>query len=561
MDRPASWLLWLSPLLLAVLLMLPRLFSPQFGLFDDGASVATSESIWGGTYQLGWEANQGRFRPVYWLGFALVYAVAGQRPLWFFVGNTLLLAGIVLALQQALRLCGVHARQIWLSCLLFVLSGPVIENAYTLSKPELLQMLALLIALVLVLRASKTSDPRQRLLPFAGATLAVLAALLTKETTLAIVPVGVGWLLIGRWLDRGPKLRDWIQRDWRWYLLLAAALATLLFLALQLGLSGRSLLGGNYSGEYRVAFQNLRASSIRWAGWILRDFPHVLILAGLGIYLWLSKQLRQRGIAAICGIWMVGWAVVYLPWIFMQEYYMLPFAAGAAALAAVILYQLPTRMRSATGWAKRLSIAGLLLFFLSWPLTLLNSLTTARIQLTVDAVNQQMLELIAAQLPTGSELQINLPIESEYRYEIGLQLHSLHGRPDLLVDRVRADETVELHAGAYVLTPVIGNQPRLTVRLGVASAQVVEWDQRLKQQLGAMQPAYRVVDGVAMSGVDLPRLLCSITPGLDYCSSENPVVDRRRFVYGWEIYRVGSRAGELGIQVTGGSVWSDDASS
>ena len=44
-SHALEMLLLYSPVLIAILVMIPRLLSPQFGLFDDGNSIVTAKKI------------------------------------------------------------------------------------------------------------------------------------------------------------------------------------------------------------------------------------------------------------------------------------------------------------------------------------------------------------------------------------------------------------------------------------------------------------------------------------------------------------------------------------
>src|SRR5512136_1871544 len=105
----AAWITryWIYiPILVCVLIMLPRLVSPQFGLLDDGRSLTISQGIIHGKWDLSWDVIAGRARPVYWAAFAFWYLLANGNPFWYFLGNllvfsatTLLLIGLVKTLS------------------------------------------------------------------------------------------------------------------------------------------------------------------------------------------------------------------------------------------------------------------------------------------------------------------------------------------------------------------------------------------------------------------------------------------------------------------------------
>src|SRR3989304_378280 len=104
-------LLFLAPRLLAVVLMLPRLADPHFGFFDDTSTIQTAQSVVDGDWSAVMEGYRGRARPLYWLLYTAIYAVAGAHPFWFFVGNTILLCLIVVGVILLARNLGADRRE------------------------------------------------------------------------------------------------------------------------------------------------------------------------------------------------------------------------------------------------------------------------------------------------------------------------------------------------------------------------------------------------------------------------------------------------------------------
>jgi len=95
-NKGRAMVQWAAPAALALLVMLPRLASPQFGLLDDGLTLETGREMigrWSGVLAL--IPETGRFFPAYWLVYSAVFAVVGPRPLAFFVVNVAMLAGLL----------------------------------------------------------------------------------------------------------------------------------------------------------------------------------------------------------------------------------------------------------------------------------------------------------------------------------------------------------------------------------------------------------------------------------------------------------------------------------
>ena len=193
-DRLREVALVYWPVALAALIMIPRLLSAEFGLFDDGETLRVAEDIQNGDWGvLAKEAARGRFRPIYWIQYAHVYALTGIQPTWFFLWNTLLFMTVTALTIHIVRRMGAGILQAATTGVLLVLAGPLVESTYTLSKPELLQILLLLAAVTPFTRT--IGDSRIRLFAALWATLLILVATLTKETAVIMVPISAAWLL------------------------------------------------------------------------------------------------------------------------------------------------------------------------------------------------------------------------------------------------------------------------------------------------------------------------------------------------------------------------------
>src|SRR5512135_1404131 len=102
-TQASTWITrnWIyAPIILCILIMLPRLLSPNFGLMDDGRSLAISQGLLNGKFDLSWDVTAGRARPVYWLAFAFWYFLVGGHPFWYFLGNLLVFASTTFLLIQ-----------------------------------------------------------------------------------------------------------------------------------------------------------------------------------------------------------------------------------------------------------------------------------------------------------------------------------------------------------------------------------------------------------------------------------------------------------------------------
>ncbi|MFQ5922545.1 MAG: hypothetical protein ACE5M4_06840 [Anaerolineales bacterium] len=533
-SRLRDLLLVYWPVGLAALIMIPRLLSAEFGLFDDGETLRVAQDIQNGDWGvLAKEAIRGRFRPVYWIQYAHIYALFGAAPAWFFLWNTLLFVVVTVELILLVRRTGAGRFQAATTGFIFVLSGPVVENIYTLSKPELLQILLLLGALLFFTPLCESDRPRRRVVSSAVfATLLLLAATLTKETTLVMVPIAAAWMLLA--IIGAPRDQRRADANRGGTLLFAAAAASLLYFVLRDQFLEISLSEGTYTNNLEWSLGRLADSIVRWSGWLVRDFvwlaPLVLVLA-IGL---LDRRLEQARLLAGATVWIAGWILIYLPWEFTVEYYMLPVSIGVSVIAGVALNSLREWIRG----GRRVALAWLALGLASalWLTTLPNNLSNARQQIAVDRANARLLQFLSEEAGGNRELIVNIQHENEYVYEVRTHLQDVKGLVETQV--AVFDPGGGLPSGsALIAAPYVHNQPLLAVRMGVIEPAQEAWNQSLQEVLGqGAETVFETEENLRLSIVDLPRLLCSVLPERGYCRAERPLIDTREFRYGWRVY-------------------------
>lgn len=523
-------------ILLSLLILLPRLVQPDFGLLDDGRTLSVASQIMQGHWQVDFDREAGRFRPVYWAYNALLYRLAGTNPRGWFLGNLVLLSAAAWLLYRWVSrrsgrpLVGLGAG------VLFLFSGPVVESFYTLSKSEPLQVVLILGALNLIYALPAHGLRRWDWRAAAAALLLFLAAGV-KETTLVMIPIGLGWAGLAWGLRRTASARTAVRPALT--LGVTSLLAGGLFYVLRRHIIPTPLTAGTYTDAYALSASAITASLIRWAGWLLRDDLYLLPLGLWLLYHWRRQRTLVLGPLALDALlWTAGWMAIFLPWVYMVEYYMLPFSVGAAVFGAVGFYEAAQAWRDGRGrsWAALglgLSLALLLT-------TLPTHWTNARLQMAVDRANREALAYVASHLPPQATLLINIQDPNEYYEQIGLHLRAQYKRADLNLQVFRPG--VICAAPCYVLSPFITNQPRLSVRLGVYEPTQAQWNATLDAFLatpGVTAQTQAVFEQrLRLFNLNWPRALCVAVPRLNYCAQPEPFLDRRVLTYGWRLYAI-----------------------
>jgi len=255
------------------------------------------------------------------------------------------------------------------------------------------------------------------------------------------------------------------------------------------------------------------------------------------------KKLPQGTLILDILLWMAAWVFVYLPWVFTVEYYMLPFALGAAFLGAYLIEQVWILLHSSPPSEVLLPVLCILLSFVLFLATMANNLSNARIQLAVDATNAEALIQISRTLPRDSTVLVNIQSANEYVDEIPIHLTVIWDRPDIKIYPVILQDGKQKEVSGlkqyFILSPFMQNQPKLSVRLGVLENTQQRWNQSLNEvYLDQLQEIYRTENSFTMSNIDLLSLACPFMRGRSYCANNPSAIDRRVFSYGWMLYKV-----------------------
>jgi hypothetical protein len=532
--------------LVAFVAMLPRLWSAQFGLLDDGQTLrmamATS-SDWTNSYTMFRDA--GRFFPAYILFLWAVHSIVGPRPLLFFVANYVVLCGITAGLIWLVRARGGTTLQAAAAGLFFVFSGPAVESFYTLSKAEPPQLLWITVSLLLLTLSSRAATSLRKAGVFLAMTAVLLVANLAKETTVVLIPVSLGWLVVGWLAARLGKGGTNLAERKRYFF--ASAIAWSTFVLLRLFLGRLTFTKGSYTEHYGAIPATLASSVTDLVVLLGRDFTYLVPLAVWLMVVSVERGGRQGLLLADTVIWMVGWVAVFLPWGRVFEYYLLPFTFGLAAFSGIALGRVLGAISGESGgFRRRAATVCLALFLLIWLLNLSNRVTDAAVQLAVDAANDDMIRF-AATLPAYSILLVDIPGANEYTYEIGVHLSDVHHRGDIVVSSIDevavVGELILIGKTHYIVVPRVRRHAWPAVRIAVYEGGGIYGHRALgpAAEQGA-EVVYRTRRRVQLLSFGLQQFACKLiaseqSRGL-YCGHEQRLMDTRMFRYGWEIYKV-----------------------
>ncbi len=356
-----------------------------------------------------------------------------------------------------------------------------------------------------------------------------------------MIPISLAWLLTAWFFSR--KKPDIPALQGRGAYLFAAVLANGIFYATRTRYVHVNLTGGGYSGRYQFALNNILASAFRWSGWLIHDFPYLIPLAGL-LLIWIlaRKRLPHKTYILDALVWMAAWVGIFLPWIFTIEYYLLPFSIGCVVLCGLAVDLAVKEVFNFGKTGRALASAGLGLALVLQGFAVVNSASNARLQLTVDAANADMLAYVAQNTPPGGQLLINLPQGAEYSSEIGMHLAELYSRPDISwkVFDGQSIGNPSIGQSFVIISPEIKNQPSLTVRLGVSQYNSKTMQASLIKSLGEnTTPSYVAQRTFTWVEIDFLHILCPFVKTRSFCTAPYHMINHDILTYRWNIYLPG----------------------
>jgi hypothetical protein len=423
--------------------------------------------------------------------------------------------------------------QILSTGIFFILASTTLENAYTLSKPELQQCLWMLLSILIVGIQSKSASTLKKTIPVILSAVAVFMACLSKETGIILVPISLGWFLfswVKKIVSKSPDL-PLFQTKGRY--LLANSLGVATYIIMRSIYLPFGFIEKGYPSSFNFAISHMKENARIWLDLLSRDFTYLVPLVFLPI-LWavLNRKIPRIEFIFDTSLWMLAWILIYIPWVFTQEYYLLPFAAGAALMGSILV-----RWKSTwRGFYAIPLVLAAILFLLQLP----GLYTKARAQLVVDAANDEMMSYVLKNAPQNSVVLINIQDPNEYVGHFKTLVNIIGERPDLYVDYFQFQDPISEgwdDRPIMLVSPIVENQFYPSMRMGVFEMPSRSWNKSLLEYMGdngERVDQFRHAFRSAL--VDTPRAICFILPSLKYCKVPHSPLDNRVFAYGWDIY-------------------------
>jgi hypothetical protein len=531
----------LIPVLVAVLIMAPRLASPQFGIMDDSLIYVEVQKILQGDFSISYDLYAGRFRPLYWLYFTLIYLLAGPNPFWFFFGHLLILLVLLIEIRLLMKALRSEEWQILLTSLVFLFSIPIIENFYTLSKGDPLSLIFILASLLCFEKLKSAARTHNRWIFAVLAFLNGLFAIWAKETAYIMAPITACWA--GIVLLQRKKFPDWKQKAYLIYFISMAASMGAFFLIRSL-FGAPPVTGGGFTARYDFTLESLIDRIPRWITLLASYYHYLLPVAILILVVILTKRdmdPEQKLPFYTWGIWLLAWIGALLPWEYARAYYLLSFSLGVAILIGLLAPQVVDQIKhpgKSPRWITiALSIAGLLLFLAS----LTHYRTHARAQLIFDRMNQHMLETTVEITPSDGRVFVSLEERKEYVEGIEYFLVDFYGLTAIDYTHIDVETLERLHwySGGVVLIPYVRHMPALLVRAGVDNEFTMLWNEIVLRNKGdRLIPVSQFREEFQIFNLNLPVVFCPLVGPRGFCEHPDPFLDTRVFSYGWDIFTI-----------------------
>jgi hypothetical protein len=254
-----------------------------------------------------------------------------------------------------------------------------------------------------------------------------------------------------------------------------------------------------------------------------------------------SNLNSGKGLPLKSLVWMAGWLIVFLPWIYTSEYYLLPFTAGSAFFAGIMIEGLLKDIVQ-NHFSPMVPIFLISVVFLLLIATIPTNYSNARIQLAVDKVNANLIQFVAENVPTNSTLLVNFPKKHEYIREISLHLSEIYHRSNIDVSQYEEknlQSDLDYYDEIYLVENEVRNTVPLSVRLGIYESESRDRSrssENVRTKYGKV--VYSIEKTFPIFYINSTTMLC---PGFTIpmlCTTEEPILNKKYFSYGWTVYQL-----------------------
>ena len=537
---------------ITTILFLPNITPAYFGLLDDGQTINISQKIISNfNMDLMGGNDSGRFVPIYWLHHILLYIFFGITPILYYLFHALSLSIVLFMIYKITHLLTEKRKISILASLLYLLSLPVVESYYTLGKPEAQQALYLVFMLYFYLKIDKYLDKnKKKQIPrklFALSIIPLFLLYFTKETSYALLPFSLFWMIFVWWTEKSHKT----QRSKTATLFFASNIAAISLHQILKTLTGvASISAGGYSSMYNLGSPKaLFVGFGKWLTILIADNIAFLILTAILTAI-ILKKIKETGIKnttlkrneqmlVFFALFSIFLTAVMIPWAILMDRYFLPAMIGTSIFVALFLnYAIKNKK---TALIKLTTIVIILNLLITLPVY------TTRMQVysTWNHENGKMVDYVVDNTPKNGNIYVNLAhtnIDGELqRHEITSELKThlelLKNRPDIKVQTYTRNET-----DGSIIT-MLGKNTKYFSRLG---ANDIEISNRYKLIPKEQKTIYESSQNFTMIAIDpfavmnqypLTELFKLVDSKL-YEKSKNlnrSIVKIDEFMYGWKI--------------------------
>ena len=409
--------LWIA-IALPTLIVLPVILWPHYGLFSDAGQAITfpREILSNLPYSLSSlkPLDDGRWNPLFHGITILIYALAPDSPLAFYIAQWLFFVGAVLILSWIIFTFSSSSRYAILSAILFCFGSAVFENFFTLDKVE--PRLVFFFALILVGMVNRliSKNGQNRWLSYVSLQLILgIFLVFSKESgvyvAVALIATFFACLLNPNW---GSRLRLIIGVTAAVHASVSL-LFMILFKILSSELSYRYI---KYDLTTELIFHNLR--------YYILTSPELGIGLLFSLYWCIACVLRQlpgpSGAFRIILVFIAVSQIVYLAglcaWRWPLDYYMLPGQYSACLIIGLSLYAFQSYLYKNRAITKILFTA----FIFLWTTFIPERILGARAIYAQDAIKDQVADMLSD--PKWRSSRVILPFKHPDNAEIGEQL-------------------------------------------------------------------------------------------------------------------------------------------